>query len=98
MPAPILRPSMTHFEFLVGTGREFLLAERSESGNDHAHRRDPAWFEKVTHPGWANAVISTRTAFLAGTSTLQDQELMTEGKNLCLQNQTGPETIAQTGE
>jgi hypothetical protein len=50
------------------------------------------------HPGEPNpenAISAIQTELMVALGTLQDQELMTESKNLELQDSAGPETISQ---
>jgi hypothetical protein len=50
------------------------------------------------HPGEPNpenAISAIQTELMVALGTLQDQKLMTESKNLGLQNSACPETISQ---
>jgi hypothetical protein len=56
---------------------------------------DGGHHEEVCRDQVVDSVSPTETDSMTEGRTLQDQELMAESENLCLQNGAGSETIAQ---
>ena len=52
-------------------------------------------FHKSESQNPQDSVSEAETEFMTAVRTLQDQELMAESKNLCLQNSTSSETISE---
>src|SRR2546430_12616364 len=57
-------------------------------------RRSPI-VPQPREPNPQDSISPTETELMTAVRTLQDQKLMSESKNLCLQKGTSPETISQ---
>jgi hypothetical protein len=64
---------------------------------DKEQRRSPV-VPQTGEPSPQGAVSPTETELMPTARTLQDQELMPESENLCLQNSASSETISQREE
>jgi hypothetical protein len=83
-PAPIKPKSLA----IPGDDRRRLDDEQSR----------PPIAPQLRKPDQEDSVSPTETGLLSAARTLQDQELMTKSKNLCLQSCATSEPISQTGE
>src|SRR2546429_2352042 len=61
---------------------------------DKEQRRSPI-VPQPREPNPQDSISPTETELMTAVRTLQDQKLMSESKNLCLQKGTSPETISQ---